>query len=96
MTNRSILALKKRALKRTRTLHIDAESGSSNRILLLARQTRLYALLQRFRALFTRTFWMEQVENWRERSVLEVETLVDSKLLRYAYLEVGVIEMLGS
>ncbi len=44
----------------------------------------------KLKTLFTRVFW----EDAFERS--DDENLVDSKLLSYAYLEAGVIEMLGS
>jgi sodium/potassium-transporting ATPase subunit alpha len=39
---------------------------------------------------FTRHFWEDALEPSDD------ETLVDSKLLSYAYLEAGMIEMLGA
>lgn len=52
--------------------------------------SRISSLSSKFVQPFTREFW----ENATERS--EDESLVDSKLLSYSYLEAGVIEMIGA
>lgn len=44
----------------------------------------------KLQAPFTRSFWEDAFES------SDNETLVDAKLLSYAYLEAGVIEMLGA
>ncbi|KAG6860192.1 hypothetical protein C0995_014560 [Termitomyces sp. Mi166 len=86
----SIKMLKKRALRRSRTLiatsTIDTENGGPR----LIRRSRLALFLSKLRAPFSRVFW----ENLMEHT--DNETLVDWKLLSYAYLEAGVIESIGS
>ncbi|KAF9009504.1 aminophospholipid-transporting P-type ATPase [Cyathus striatus] len=74
VTQRSIHMLKKRALRRTKTL---------------ARDTETQQLISPSRA---SEFW----EDLWERTSSDGETLVDGKLLSYAYLEAGVIEVLGA
>ena len=44
----------------------------------------------KLQAPFTRTFWEDRFERTDD------ETLVDAKLLSYAYLEAGLIEMVGA
>jgi sodium/potassium-transporting ATPase subunit alpha len=75
---------KRRSLRRSMTLGQDTESQSSHR------PSRLAALVRRLKAPFTRQFWEDRFESSDD------ETLVDSKVLSYAYLEVGLIETLGS
>ncbi|KAJ7042076.1 aminophospholipid-transporting P-type ATPase [Mycena alexandri] len=70
VNDRSILSLKKKALRRTKTLRRDPETQD----VIQAEQT----------------YWEDAMES------SDGETLVDSKLLSYAYLEAGVIEMLGA
>lgn len=55
----------------------------------MIRPSRLSAWQTKLSAPFTRYFW----EDLFERN--EDERLVDNKLLSYAYLEAGMIEMLG-
>ena len=58
--------------------------------LTLTKPSRLSQSVARVKAVFTREFWSDMMEH------TDAETLVDGKLLSYAYLEAGVIEMLGS
>lgn len=78
------MSLKKRAFRRTRTLARDSET------LVGIPPSRLSTYMSKVKAPFTRTFWEDTLER------TENETLVDSKLLSYAYLEAGVIEMIGA
>jgi sodium/potassium-transporting ATPase subunit alpha len=85
VTERSIHSLKRKALRRikTRTLAHDPETGQA------IRPGRISVFFSKFKNPFTRTFWedaFEQTDN---------ESLVDGKLLSYAYLEVGMIEAIG-
>jgi sodium/potassium-transporting ATPase subunit alpha len=50
----------------------------------------LQAIVTKIKAPFSRDFWEKHFE------ATEDETLVDSKLLSYAYLEAGLIETLGA
>ncbi|CDO71883.1 hypothetical protein BN946_scf184940.g30 [Trametes cinnabarina] len=83
VNERSITSLKRRALRRTKTLRRDPET---NEIVQPSRVSRWMATLK---APFTRQFWEEALES------SESETLVDGRLLSYAYLEAGLIEMAG-
>ena len=56
----------------------------------IIKPSRWSIYVQHMKAPFTRTWWEDRFEN------TEAETLVDSKLLSYAYLEAGVIEMVGA
>jgi len=76
--------LKRRSLRRSKTLGHDTESLSSHR------PSRLAALVQKLKSPFTRHFWEDRFESSDD------ETLVDRRILSYAYLEVGVIEAIGS
>lgn len=80
----TIMSIKRKALRRTKTLRRDTET---NEPLPPSRVSRITAAIKRP---FTREFW----DDLREPS--NGEQLVDSKLLSYAYLEAGVIEMLGA
>lgn len=84
VNNRSILSLKKRALRRTKTLRRDPETQE------VLPPSKLSVWKSRIQAPFTRSFWEERLER------TDSESLVDSKLLSYAYLEAGVIEMVGA
>ena len=83
VTERSILSLKKRALRRTRTVR-DVETNE------IIEPSRFSVMMSQLRAPFKTTFWEDVMD--RDDS----EQLVDLKLLSYAYLEAGVIEMLGA
>ncbi|KAJ7891269.1 aminophospholipid-transporting P-type ATPase [Mycena olivaceomarginata] len=52
--------------------------------------SKLSVLIGKLKKPFTRTYWEDAMES------NDGETLVDSKLLSYAYLEAGLIEMLGA
>src|ERR1700722_10406300 len=80
VTERSIMSLKKRALRRTRTVRADTESQTSHG------RSWFSSLIWKLKAPFRRTFW----EDLFERT--DNETLVDAKLLSYAYIEAGLIE----
>ncbi|KAI0781478.1 aminophospholipid-transporting P-type ATPase [Trametes elegans] len=84
VNDRSITSLKKRALRRTKTLRRDPETDE------IIHPSRLSHIITRVKAPFTRQFWEDVLEQ------SEDETLVDSKLLSYAYLEAGMIEMIGA
>ncbi|KAH9483613.1 Sodium/potassium-transporting ATPase subunit alpha-4 [Psilocybe cubensis] len=83
VNERSILALKRRALVRSKTLRRDAET------LEVIRPSRLSAWLSKLKTPFKRSTWEELLES------NDNETLVDSKLLSYAYLEAGMLETLA-
>ena len=78
------MTLKRRALRRTKTLVRDSET--LHPIL----PSRLSAYMSKIKAPFTRIFWEDALER------NDNETLVDSKLLSYAYLEAGGIEMVAT
>jgi len=62
----------------------DAESQSATRL------GRLAVFARKLKAPFTREFWQDRFESSDD------ETLVDGKVLSYAYLEVGMIETIAS
>ncbi|KAJ7063657.1 aminophospholipid-transporting P-type ATPase [Mycena amicta] len=80
----SILSLKRKALRRTKTLRRDPETQD------IIPPSKLSILLSKLRTPFTREYWQDAMES------NDGETLVDTKLLSYAYLEAGLIEMLGA
>ncbi|KAJ7272951.1 aminophospholipid-transporting P-type ATPase [Mycena rebaudengoi] len=84
VNNRSILSLKKKALRRTKTLKRDPETQD------ILPPSRILSLATKLRAPFTRVYWEDALEG------TDGETLVDGKLLSYAYLEAGLIEVLGA
>lgn len=84
MNERSILSLKRKALRRTKTLRRDPETQE------VLAPSKLSVLMGKLKKPFTRTYWEDAMES------NDGETLVDSKLLSYAYLEAGLIEMLGA
>lgn len=83
VNDRSIISRKKRALRRTKTLRRDSETQE------VIPPGRIERYISKIKAPFTRVFW----EDMTERS--DNETLVDWKVLSYAYLEAGVIEFLA-
>jgi sodium/potassium-transporting ATPase subunit alpha len=84
VNERSIMNRKRRALRRSKTLGQDTESQAD------AKPGRLTVLMGKMKSPFTRQFWEDRLEQTDD------ETLVDSKVLSYAYLEVGIIETIGS
>ncbi len=84
VNDRSIYSRKRRALRRTKTLRRDTETQD------IIRPSRVRETIDKLKTPFRREFW----EDLTERT--DDESLVDGKLLSYAYLEAGVIEMLGS
>jgi len=66
------------------TLGQDTESQMATR------SSRIAAFVRKLKAPFTRQFWEDRFESSDD------ETLVDSKVLSYAYLEVGMIEAFAS
>ncbi|KAF8061678.1 aminophospholipid-transporting P-type ATPase [Lyophyllum atratum] len=85
----SIRSLKKRALRRSRTLGTTT-LDSENRGMQSMRRSRLAVVVKKLRAPFTRVFWEDLMEH------SDSESLVDMKLLSYAYLEAGMIETIGA
>ncbi|PPQ63350.1 hypothetical protein CVT24_006723 [Panaeolus cyanescens] len=83
VNERSIRALKRRALKRSVTLGRDPETMES------IRPSKLALWLSKLKTPFKRSFWEDVLEP------TDNETLVDGKLLSYAYLEAGMIEMIA-
>jgi len=75
---------KRRSLRRSMTLGHDTESQSDTG------PSRLTVLLRKLKSPFTRQFWEDRFEKSDD------ETLVDGRVLSYAYLEVGIIETIGS
>jgi len=84
VNDRSIMFRKKRALRRSRTLARDTETQE------IIRPSRLSTAFSKIKIPFTRSFWEDALDK------TEDETLVDSKLLSYAYLEAGLIETFGA
>ena len=84
MNDRSIMSLKKRALRRTKTLLRDPETQE------VIRPSKFSEFMAKVKAPFTRQFWEDALERTDD------ETLVDGKLLSYAYLEAGLIEFAGA
>lgn len=83
VTNRSVLARKQKALRRTKTIRRDPET------LEVVPPTKWDNLKSKIRKPFTREFWED---TWEQT---EDETLVDTNLLSYAYLEAGIIETIA-
>ncbi|KAF8191565.1 aminophospholipid-transporting P-type ATPase [Mycena galopus ATCC 62051] len=83
VNERSITSLKRKALRRTKTLRRDPETQE------VLAPSKLSILIGKLKKPFTRTYWEDAME------ASDGESLVDGKLLSYAYLEAGVIEMLG-
>ncbi|KAJ3517123.1 hypothetical protein NLJ89_g701 [Agrocybe chaxingu] len=83
VSENSVQILKRRALRRSRTVQRDLETGE---VIPLSKFSRW---LFKLKTPFRRSFWEDVLEP------TENETLVDSKLLSYAYLEAGMIEMIG-
>jgi hypothetical protein len=84
VNERSIMNRKRRSLRRSMTLGQDTESQMATR------SSRIAAFVRKLKAPFTRQFWEDRFESSDD------ETLVDSKVLSYAYLEVGMIEAFAS
>jgi len=78
------MSLKRRALRRTKTLARDSETQQ------VIPPSRISVFFAKLKAPFTKAFWEDVFEG------SDNETLVDGKLLSYAYLEAGIIEMLGT
>ncbi len=84
VNDHSIMSLKKRALRRTKTLLRDPETQE------VIHPSKFSVFMTKLKAPFTRQFWEEALERSDD------ETLVDAKLLSYAYLEAGMIEFAGA
>lgn len=84
VNERSILSLKRRALRKTRTIIRDPETQEP------IPPSRFSQFVSSARKPFTRRWWATKFEQ------SDGETLVDKQLLSYAYLEAGVIEAIGS
>jgi len=81
---RSILALKKKALRRTKTMKRDPETNEA------IPPSKLSMYLAKLKKPFTRVFWEDMFEK------TDNETLIDWKVLSYSYIEAGLIESAGS
>jgi len=80
---KSIASLKKRALRRTKTIRRDTEGQVPKQ------PSWLSSKVAAIKAPFTRAYWEDMMEDTDD------ETLVDSKVLSYAYLEAGLIEFMA-
>jgi magnesium-transporting ATPase (P-type) len=80
VNERSIRALKRRALVRNKTLVRDSET------LEVISPSKISVLISKLKTPFKRSFWEEKLEP------TDNERLVDRKLLCYSYLEAGAIE----
>jgi sodium/potassium-transporting ATPase subunit alpha len=78
------MSLKKRALRRTKTLARDPETQEAIRPGWFAK------LRSKIKAPFTHSFWEDLLET------TENEKLVDAKLLSYSYLEAGFISAISA
>ncbi|KAF9036806.1 aminophospholipid-transporting P-type ATPase [Panaeolus papilionaceus] len=83
VNERSIRSLKRRALKRSKTIGRDPETMEP------IQPSKLSIWFSKLKTPFKRSFWQDLLEP------TDNETLVDGKLLSYAYLEAGMIEMLA-
>ena len=84
VNERSIRSLKRKALKRTKTLGRDPETQE------IIRPSKFSVWLSKLKTPFTRSFWQDLFEP------TDNESLVDGKLLSYSYLEAGMIETLAT
>jgi len=84
VNERSIRSLKRRALRRSKTLARDPETQE------VVQPSKFSVWLSKMKIPFTRHFWEDLLET------TDNESLVDGKLLSYAYLEAGLIETLAS
>ena len=84
------MSLKRRALRRSKTITAGASGDAETLGVRPARPGRLSGLIATVRAPFTRVFWEDLLEG------NDNEILVDGKLLSYAYLEAGMIEAIGA
>lgn len=80
----SILAIKKKALRRTKTMRRDPETNE------VIRPSKLSNYITTVKKPFTRAFWEDVFEK------TDNETLIDWKVLSYSYIEAGLIESIGS
>ncbi|CAH7688077.1 hypothetical protein PPACK8108_LOCUS22980 [Phakopsora pachyrhizi] len=87
VTDRSIISLKRKALRRTKTNQLDVEAGN------MVAQSRigmaLVSLKETVKKPFSKWWWADKFEKTDE------ETLVDASLLSYSYLQAGMIETIG-
>ncbi|EMD34329.1 hypothetical protein CERSUDRAFT_117207 [Gelatoporia subvermispora B] len=84
VNDRTIMALKTRALERTKTLRRDTENQE------VIQPSKISVWKNKLKQYTTRRYWVELL------SPAEGETLVDGKLLSYSYIEAGLIETLGT
>jgi len=75
---------KRKALNRSMTLTRDIETQE------IVKPSLISKAIEQVKAPFSREYWSEKFAH------TEAETLVDTKLLSYAYLEAGMIETLGA
>ncbi|KAJ3786917.1 aminophospholipid-transporting P-type ATPase [Lentinula aff. detonsa] len=84
VNERTIASLKRRALRRTKTLRRDSETQN------IIPPSKISKLYTKFTKPLRREYWEDAMEP------TENENLVDLKLLSYSYLEAGLIETLGA
>ncbi|KAG7086440.1 hypothetical protein E1B28_002394 [Marasmius oreades] len=83
VNEQSILTRKRRALRRTKTLRRDSETGQA------IPPSRISGVFSSLKAPFTKVWWEDRFEKSDD------EKLVDAKLLSYSYLEAGLIMAIG-
>ncbi|CAG8703075.1 9822_t:CDS:1, partial [Funneliformis caledonium] len=83
VTATSIERIRRHALNRTPTI-TDPETGHH------VTPSKVSQILHTMKKPFTKTWWSDLLEG------SEGEALVDAKLLRWSYLEIGVIELIGA
>jgi sodium/potassium-transporting ATPase subunit alpha len=88
VTKASILGRQRRALRKSKTLHATTTTHTQDGARSLKPPSKLANLIEKARTPFTRAYWTDL---WESRHN-EDETLVDSKLLSWAYLESGMIQ----
>jgi sodium/potassium-transporting ATPase subunit alpha len=77
---------RRRALRRTQS-HFDEEAGV---IIAPENLTKWQKLRYKVRVLFSKAYWVDRFEN------TGAEVLVDGNVLSWAYLEIGMLEAIGS
>ncbi|KNZ44478.1 hypothetical protein VP01_911g1 [Puccinia sorghi] len=87
VTDRSIMQLKKKALRRTRTNQMDVEAGNDKPQSHLGETLR--NAVENVKKPFSKWWWDDLLEK------SDGEALVDGSLLSYSYLQAGMIETVG-
>lgn len=88
VTSRTIMSLKKKALRRTKTSQVmDTETGEPR--VQSKMGSKLSGVVENIKKPFSKWWWDDLFEK------SDGESLVDASLLSYSYLQVGMIETIG-